>query len=314
MTKYERLLFLTNVLRTRKNLNAAALAKECEVTERTIYRDIVALSAANLPIYYDRGYKFLTGNFMPPLNFTLQEFLTLREALNASPLRRIPDRKSALRGIEAKIEAALSANVLEERRSSGGASMLLERARPEDPFHSRIFSEIEKAIRERRIVEMKYDSIDSGMNTRQVEPYFSVYVEGKFYFVGYCLWRQASRTFRMNRIVSLAATGATFRRRPDINPESYFAHSWSVFGGDIFEITIEFSGRSAKLVRGGAYMPNEVKKDLGKGRLRYQARVAGLEEVGRWLVGFGAEATVVSPPELRQWVRERAAGALSQNS
>ena len=53
MAKYDRLLYILNLLRSRKNLNAEMLAAECGVTERTIYRDIIALSDANIPIYYD---------------------------------------------------------------------------------------------------------------------------------------------------------------------------------------------------------------------------------------------------------------------
>ncbi|RME19381.1 MAG: HTH domain-containing protein, partial [Candidatus Zixiibacteriota bacterium] len=47
MPKSDRLLYILNLLRTRRNLNAARLAEECGVTERSIYRDIISLSEAN---------------------------------------------------------------------------------------------------------------------------------------------------------------------------------------------------------------------------------------------------------------------------
>lgn len=65
MSKTDRLLFILNLIRSRRNLKARDLAKECEVSERTIYRDIMDLSSANIPIYFDDGYKFLTDAFLP---------------------------------------------------------------------------------------------------------------------------------------------------------------------------------------------------------------------------------------------------------
>lgn len=51
----DRLLSLLMLLQTRGSLTAQALAAELEVTERTIYRDVIALSSAGIPVYTERG-------------------------------------------------------------------------------------------------------------------------------------------------------------------------------------------------------------------------------------------------------------------
>jgi predicted DNA-binding transcriptional regulator YafY len=51
----DRLLTLLMLLQTRKKVTAQTLAKRLEVSERTIYRDLEALSSAGIPVYAERG-------------------------------------------------------------------------------------------------------------------------------------------------------------------------------------------------------------------------------------------------------------------
>jgi predicted DNA-binding transcriptional regulator YafY len=106
MTKVERLLYLINLIRSCRTLTSKQLAERCGVSERTIFRDINSLASARFPIYYDGGYKFLDGAFLPTLNMTKEELETLKFAFEFSPVKSIPSIMQLGRSIQSKLEAA----------------------------------------------------------------------------------------------------------------------------------------------------------------------------------------------------------------
>jgi len=118
MSKYDRMLFILNILRSRRNLTAGNLANECGVTERSIYRDIISLSEANIPIYFDHGYKLASNNFLPPLNFSYDEYNCLKLALDSTPLGNTEKYQLVIKKIRAKVDAGLSDIVKKKHKFS----------------------------------------------------------------------------------------------------------------------------------------------------------------------------------------------------
>jgi proteasome accessory factor B len=303
MAKYDRLLFILNLLRARKTLTAADLARECGVTERSIYRDIMTLSEANVPVYFDNGYKLASNNFLPPLNFSFEEYTTLKLALGSSPLAYTTEYRSLLKQIRAKVDAGLSELVRAQKRTAVDTTHIEISASVDTSVLERFFSRLERAIADSCCVEMEYDSIESGVTTRIVEPYFIVFRARAFYFVAYCRNREELRTFRLDRVRSLEASPAHFIRRNDVDPARYFEGSWEVYCGDSVTVQVRFTGSAARVIRLGHHHANESVVEEPDGSVRYTVEVRGPEEISRWLLGFGDEAEVLAPAELRERMR-----------
>ena len=299
MAKYDRLLYILNLLRSRRTLNAARLAEECQVTERSIYRDLISLSEANVPIYYDNGYKLASENFLPPLNFTFEEYSCLMLALDSSPLARAGQKEELLKQVKAKVESGLSEATRERKKTALDAARIDIDTTTRRRVVTRHYPDIEAAVTGQERLKLVYETIEHGATERLVDPYFIVFRRHAFYFVAYCHLRKDFRTFRIDRIRDLSRTGEKFRRRRDINVTDYFADSWGLYSADPVEVEVMFEGIAARVVGSGRHHPREKTTALPDGRLRYCVTVRGTEEIKRWLLGFGAEAEVVAPESLR---------------
>jgi predicted DNA-binding transcriptional regulator YafY len=304
------MLHILNLLRSRRNLNAATLAEECGCTERSIYRDIISLSEANVPIYYDNGYKLATDNFLPPLNFSFEEYSALRLALESTPLNLTGKYGEILRQLRAKVESNLPAAVREQKRTAV-KSTTISIDSSQSGKAEKWFGEIESAIRDSCPLELGYLAVESGPTSRVVEPYFVVFRGRAFYLVAYCRLRQDFRTFRLDQIQSLSKMADHFQPKPGITAESYFDGSWQVYSGDLVEVLVRFSGKAAKIISSRNHHPNEQWEQTEDGDVLYRVTVRGVDEIQRWILGFGSEAEVIEPDQLR-WSVGRIAHSLSE--
>ncbi len=300
MSKYDRLLYILNLLRSRKNLNARRLSEECGVTERSIYRDIAALSRANIPIYYDHGYKLASKCFLPPLNFDFDEYRCLHLALDSTPLTRTPKYRSVLRRVKAKIDANVADSVKQKKKLNPLTTHVQVATTIMDDKVEKFYSIIDRAIMSWRCLRLAYDSVESGSTERVVEPYFIIFRGRAFYFVAYCRLRRDFRTFRIDRILDVTLLSEQFKVRPDIHPSLYFEGSWAVGSGDPVEVAARFRGAAARVVATGKHHPSESVETVAPDVVLYRVVTRGLDEIQRWLLGFGSDVEVISPPALRR--------------
>jgi predicted DNA-binding transcriptional regulator YafY len=300
MNKYDRLLYILNLLRSRRNLNAEMIARECGVTERSIYRDIIALSEANVPIYYDNGYKLASGNFLPPLNFDLNEYKCLTLALDSTPLAQAGQYRDTVKRIKAKVEAGLSETVRQTSKFSPRTTHIDIPVACDQGQVSRYFGRIEEAISKSMCVRLKYDSVESGTSERIVEPYFIIFRGRAFYFVAFCRLKTEFRTFRIDRIAALSLLDEHFDRRANVDADTYFLGSWQLYAGESVEVVVRLKGTAARVVLTTSHHPGEQIEKVSDREVIYRVVTRGIEEIQRWVLAFGSDAEVMAPEKLRE--------------
>jgi predicted DNA-binding transcriptional regulator YafY len=202
MGKLDRLLLILNLLRSRSALSASDLAGECEVSERTIYRDIHTLSEARIPIRFDGGYKIVTDEaFLPTLNFTIDEFLSLYVGLSSCPIQSVGCfKKSAQRAL-----AKLESSVPEEIKADYEKAKKYVRFQPERdcPNHGAdlMFELLRQAMWPEKKIKLHCLSPHSS-EVVEITPKSLLYKRGRWHLVG--LAQNQIRYFQLDNIRSIS--------------------------------------------------------------------------------------------------------------
>lgn len=197
MAKSDRLLLILNLLRSRRNLKASDLAKECEVSERTIFRDIQALSQARVPIYFDGGYKLLTDAFLPPLNLTVDELLTVYLGLNSDLVQSVKSLRKSAKQVLVKLESLIPEKIRTDYEKAKEYITVQPEDKPSRQSMVLIFEFLRQAISLERKVKLDCFSSESSQ-TIWVVPKALLYKRGSWYLV--FEKQKKKKYFRIDRI------------------------------------------------------------------------------------------------------------------
>jgi predicted DNA-binding transcriptional regulator YafY len=298
MNRIDRLFAITVLLQGKGVVRAQDLAEKFEVSKRTIYRDIAALSEMGVPVVAlpGEGYELMAGFYLPPLIFTPDEagalFLGAQMLINQAAGRLPVAAEHAL----AKLVAALPAETNQQvQRLTEIIRFVLPRARFN--LDNPQLVTLQRAIREQRVIWLQYHSYSRNEITeREVEPHQLFYNNGTWYLEGYCRLRQDIRAFRLERMDRLTLLPDTFIPYvPEQRPVEKVA------------VQVRFEQPVVRWVQEwqhSGFIAEEAAPDGSGAVMTYQ--IGNLGEIIPWLLSWGASAEVLSPLALRQTIRAEA--------
>jgi predicted DNA-binding transcriptional regulator YafY len=302
-----RLIEMVGLLQGRRPRSVREMAERLEVSERTVFRDLADLQAHRVPVYRDEhGYRLLETATLRPLALTTEERAVLRLALGHPALRRQPHLRRRIERLEAKIDAATSA--AEETPEA----LRLAAVDRSGPAARRAMEPLEAAIAGRREVELLYASLSGGTRRwRGLDPYQVFERDGVWYVAGRCHLHDETRTFRLDRIAEVRPTGLAFAPPRRFDLDRYLADAWSVVrGAGRHDIVLRFDADLAPLVESARHHHGEEVRRVDDGTLELRVTLSHLDEIARWVVGFGGRCRVVAPAELRERVVGLARGVV----
>ncbi|WP_203933220.1 helix-turn-helix transcriptional regulator [Virgisporangium ochraceum] len=311
-----RMLRLLSLLQTHRFWPGTELADRLEVSARTVRRDVDRLRELGYPVQASRGitggYQLQAGAALPPLLLDDEEAVAIAVGLRAAAT-------GAVSGIEETSVRAL-AKVVQvmpprlRRRVDALRTYTVPALFGGGPrVDAAALTVIAQACRDGERLRFGYTARDAEPAERLVEPHTLVTVGRRWYLVAWDTERGDWRTFRVDRLREPAATGARFRPREVPGGDAAgFVRSRLAQAPRRYQLEVRFHADPAHVERVLGYMGSVEAVDDATAVFR--ASVDTLDWPAAVLGMVGADFEVVSPPELRDFLRDIGARMVAAGS
>jgi predicted DNA-binding transcriptional regulator YafY len=313
----ERMLRIHQAVSSGKFPNASMLARELEVSTKSIHRDIEFMrDRLNLPIEFNpvrNGYFYTEEvSAFPTMQITEGEIFALVVAEKALQQYRGTSFEkpllSAIKKMEQALPDTISLNLADIEQT------ISFRTRAEPILDLKIFDALAKAVAQRKQLELNYRKPgQQKTEARIIDPYHLANINGEWFLFAHDHARKDIRTFVPARIQSVEQTGKTFERPQKFSLEKRLRDSFGVHSGEgEYEVIIRFNARAADYVREKKWHASQQLREL-KGRgVELKLKLSSLAEIERWVLSWGGDAKVLKPRELAEAVIKSAKAILAQ--
>ena len=304
-----RLLTIQMLLQARGRMSASALARELQVSLRTLHRDVDQLSAAGVPIYAERGrtggFALLDGWKTTLTGLTPGEAQAVFLGGLAGPAAQLglgPDVQTA----RLKLLAALPAG-WRDRATTVSDRLHLDPVdwyREQEPVpHLALIAE---AVWSARRVALRYESWNK-TSSRQASPLGLVLKAGSWYLVA--LLGERPSTLRVSNIREAALLDDPVRRPKGFDLAAYWAESTRRFERELYcgEALVLATPTGLKGLSHLGSPAARAVADIGNktsrrkdGRRRLRIPIESTEQAATQLLRLAPEVEVLEPPALRR--------------
>ncbi|MDI9901018.1 WYL domain-containing protein [Rhodococcus sp. IEGM 1409] len=311
----DRLVSLVLILRQRGRQSADALARELEVSTRTVLRDIEALSAAGVPVYAERGrnggFALLPGFRTELTGLNHDEALALLTAGSARG-EQVFGLGSELASAMRKVVDALPesnrvvADIAAQRFLIDPEKDLLSRRSVTEEVPDAVLIEVRRAVLAGHKLRIHYAAVNRAPKWRTVDPVGLVTVRGKGYLL--TVTSGADRTYRLSRILAAEELAELAERPASVDLEQIWQERSTRFraGGDQVAVRLRLDpARREELVETALGVHTESAGDDGWLRMEVTFQDSRHAEWALWQLGVDAEA--LTPQSLRIALSSRAA-------
>lgn len=294
-----RLFEIVYLLIERRTMTAKQLAERLEVSTRTILRDIDVLSSAGIPLYSSRGrgggISLLDGYVLSKAFFSESEQTGILAALQQLSATQYPDTQPVLdklRGIFVK----QTADWLEVDFTHWGSG-IKDRQK---------LSVIQGALLNKQALRFTYSSARGETAERLVYPLKLCFKGMSWYISAYCTQREEYRTFKLSRMQNAELAEEYFG---DLDLQAPPLH---IEPSSDSPVTLEllFHPHQAHRVY-DEFSPEQIAR-RDDGYFRVTVSMPDGEWLHHYMLTFGADLEVLSPPELRKKLAEIAGAVLKK--
>lgn len=297
------------LLQSRPSMTAAELARELEVSERTVTRDAQALSEAGVPVYADRGraggYRLVGGyrTRLTGLARSEAEALFLSGVPAALREMGLADAASAAR---LKVSAALLPSLQDASRTAAQRFHLDAPSWFQEPEPPELLPAVAEAVWGDRRITARYRGRE-GEVARELEPYGLVLKAGVWYLCARVTDGGSFRVYRLDRFTAVTAAGERFARAEEFDLPGFWAERAGQFARSILraEVRVRLSPEGVRRLPYAVDPPaaREALESAGEpdeaGLVTVDLPVESEEVAHTQLTALGPEVEVLAPQGLR---------------
>lgn len=304
MKKAQRLIQLMMIVNERKRFTIREIQDELGVSRRTVIRDLMELGELGVPLYSEvgaaGGYRVLKGKMLPPISFTEHEAAALFFA--SQSLKRyvsLPFKEEAQSALQ-KFYHYLPGEI--KARMDRLQDRLLFWVPPRNREAPHLRGLLEASL-DQRVAIIRYGDEDAA-EERSIQPIGIYAMNGLWYCPAYCFKAEAFRMFRADRVHAIRLDPDQSKRK-NLDGETIERWTMRTEEADGLELRVRLTKEGAKRAQTDPWLAEglTIQAD-GTGHVRMSMPRSYLEWAAGFILGFGTEAIVEEPFELRQEIKK----------
>jgi proteasome accessory factor B len=311
----QRLHALRAFLNSARGVSIYDIAEKFEVSARTAIRYVEALRRAGEPLFDEMAGKRKVWRLMPTSR-TQTLTLSTSQMMSLFLSRRVFDFlegtgfKEDLDDVFARLEATL-------KRQDTASGRNLDRKiydvnEAPHAYEGRL--EHVNAILTGLLKEQRLAVVHENVRGRarfEIDPYTLLVYKKGLYLAGWSHRHGEVRTFALDGFSEVEwLRGQGFEYPKDYHPARLYEGAFGMFGGEPSHVRIRFSAKVARYVTRRRWHPSQRFKNIAGG-IEMEMEVRGSTELLTWVLGFGKEAEVLEPEELRTNIKYELEAALA---
>ncbi|MBE6011625.1 MAG: YafY family transcriptional regulator [Lachnospiraceae bacterium] len=284
--KANRLIEIIFILTERKRVTAKELADRFNVSPRTIYRDIDALSSANIPVYTEKGSGggiFILPNYIfNKAVLSEDEQNNILMGLQSLKAAGFPNSEAVIKKISSIFNKDNYDWIEVDFSSWGNASK-----------QDKKFNTLKEALIEKKLVSFEYFNSSGIKSKKKVEPVKLIFKYSSWYLQAYCAEKEDLRIYKITRMINVEKLREPFEVFHEPAPLKLF---WPDNPAKLVEAELIFKGELAYSVYDN-FSPDNI-KFLDDGRILVKEVVPSEEWFYNMLLSYGDNVEVVGNSEV----------------
>lgn len=304
MNRLERISAILVKLQSRPLITAREIAKQFNISLRTVYRDIRSLEESGIPVSGEagQGYSLVDGFKLPPLMFTTEEAISFLMAEKLISHQTDGDTYDVFRSGMDKIRAVLKTTEKDILHTVDQYIHISESQATPPPVTANVLQPLLRSLMKKKQVVIEYKAGYNYETTcRTIEPQGIFFMSNLWYVLAWCKLRKDYRTFHLGRVRNITPSDNDFDQE---HPTLEKLVKAIYYSDNDFEIKLRVHRDAARDKEVSKYRFGLYEEIADGDYFIQKYQTWSLEKFGRWYLSFADQAEILEPAELKEVVRE----------